>query len=347
MEIQIQPIEWRENRLVLLDQTLLPGEVERVTCSTVDDVHRAIKAMIVRGAPAIGIAAAYGLVLGAQASTSGGRKEFLRGIETAAERIGSARPTAVNLFWALERMKRVLTRNESEDVSVLRDLLLKEAHAILKEDRETCRRIGQHGAELIRDGNTVLTHCNAGGLATSGYGTALAAIYVAKEQGKKISVYVDETRPLLQGSRLTAWELLQAGIDTTVICDNMAGLVMKEGKINLVITGADRIASNGDAANKIGTYSLALLAKAHDVPFYVAAPKSTFDMSLENGEQIPIEQRNPSEVTNFAGNRTAPEGVKVYSPAFDVTPHHLIRGIVTEEGVITPPYKKNLKKLFG
>jgi len=347
MQIPVEPMEWREDRLILLDQRLLPGEVKRVACSTVDEVYNAVREMVVRGAPAIGIATAYGLVLGAQASTAKTRNEFLTDIEKAAERMGSARPTAANLFWALKRMKNVLMRNESEDVSVLRDSLLQEAHSILKEDRETCRKIGLHGAELLKDGDTVLTHCNAGGLATSGYGTALAAIFVAKEQGKRINVYVDETRPLLQGSRLTAWELVQAGIETTVICDNMAGVVMKEGKIDLVITGADRIASNGDTANKIGTYSLALLAKAHDTPFYVAAPKSSFDMGLESGEQIPIEQRNPGEVTNFGGRRTAPEGVKVYCPAFDVTPHHLIRGIITEEGVIAPPYKQNLKRLFG
>jgi methylthioribose-1-phosphate isomerase len=347
METPIRPIEWRENRLVLLDQTLLPGEVKHVACLTVNDVYKAIKEMIVRGAPAIGIAAAYGLVLAAQASIARSSDELLSDIERAAEQIGSARPTAVNLFWALERMKGVLSRNKNERVPVLKDLLLEEAHSILKQDRETCRKIGLHGAELIKNGDTVLTHCNAGGLATSGYGTALATIFAARQQGKKVSVYVDETRPLLQGSRLTAWELLQAGIDTTVICDNMAGVVLKEGRINLVITGADRITSNGDAANKIGTYSVALLANAHDVPFYVAAPRSTFDMNLESGEQIPIEERNPSEVTHFAGKRTAPEGVKVYCPAFDVTPHHLIAGIITEEGVISPPYRKNLRKLFG
>ncbi len=346
MEMPVTPIEWRDNRLFLLDQTLLPGQTETVVCSSVEDVRDAIRRLVVRGAPAIGVAAAFGVVLGAHASPAKRHVELLRDVSDGADRIGSARPTAVNLFWALERMKKVLDQNETDDVSLLKDLLVREARAILEEDRETCQRIGLHGAELIKDGDTVLTHCNAGGLATSGYGTALAAIFVAKDQGKKINVYVDETRPLLQGSRLTAWELMHAGIDTTVICDNMAGLVMSERKIDLVITGADRIAGNGDAANKIGTYSLALLAEAHDVPFYMAAPKSTFDMSLECGDEIPIEQRDPEEIAIFHGKRVAPEGVQVYNPAFDVTPHRLIRGIITEEGVVTPPYKTNLMKLF-
>ncbi len=347
MRSPVEPIEWSGGRLVLLDQTLLPTEVRRVTCSSPEEVRDAIRRLAVRGAPLIGIAAAYGVVLGVQASKAKTRQELIRDVEQAATQIGSARPTAVNLFWALERMKSVLVRNPTDDVSALKEMLLREAHSVLEEDRRTCRQIGLHGAELIEDGDTVLTHCNAGGLATSGYGTALAAIFVAIEQGKKIRVYVDETRPLLQGARLTAWELLQAGIDTTVICDSMAGLVMREGKVSLIITGADRIARNGDTANKIGTYSLALLADAHGVPFYVAAPKSTFDMTLKSGEEIPIEQRAPEEVTSFGGKRVAPEGVKAYNPAFDVTPHRLIRGIITEDGVVSPPYEANLQKLFG
>ncbi len=346
MKPPVETLAWHDNRLVLLDQTLLPGEIRKVFCSSPDHVSDAIRKMVVRGAPAIGIAAAYGILLAAHASRATNRAELLKDVEEASRIIGSARPTAVNLFWALDRMKSVLLRNRTDDVSALKDLLLREAHSILDEDRETCRRIGLHGATLIKDGDAVLTHCNAGGLATSGYGTALAAIFVAREQGKRIKVYVDETRPLLQGSRLTAWELIQAEIDTTIICDNMAGAVMKEGKINLVITGADRIARNGDAANKIGTYSLALLAEAHKVPFYVAAPKSSFDMSLASGEEIPIEQRQTSEVTHFAGRQIAPEGVRVYNPAFDVTPNRLIRGIVTEDGIVGPPYEENLKKSF-
>lgn len=342
----VTTMEWREDRLFLLDQTLLPRKVKMAACSSVEDVTDAIRTMVVRGAPAIGIAAAFGIVLGAKASTARNRNELLKDVLDASERIGSARPTAVNLFWALERMKNVLLQNETDNVSLLKDLLLKEAHTILSEDRETCRRIGLHGSALIKEGDGILTHCNAGGLATSGYGTALAAIFAAGEQGKNIKVYVDETRPLLQGSRLTAWELKAAGIDTTIICDNMAGLVLKEGKVNLVITGADRIAGNGDAANKIGTYSLALLAEAHEVPFYVAAPRSTFDMKLQCGDQIPIEQRDPDEVAVFQGKRIVPEGVDVYNPAFDVTPHRLIRGIITEKGVVTPPYEANLAKLF-
>lgn len=347
MAFEVRPIEWREDGLVLLDQRLLPNEVKHVVCRSAEEVADAIREMVVRGAPAIGIAAAYGVVLAAMASGDKSRKEFIRDISRATEQIASARPTAVNLFWALERMKDVLTRNETENAPVLREVLLREAHAILEEDRQTCRRIGLHGAELIRDGDAVLTHCNAGGLATSGYGTALAAVFAATEQGKRVQVYVDETRPLLQGSRLTAWELLQAGIETTVLCDNMAGVVMKEGKVNIVITGADRIARNGDTANKVGTYSLALLARAHGIPFYVAAPKSTFDMSLESGEEIPIEQRSPREVTHFGGVRTAPEGVKVYCPAFDVTPSCLITGIITEKGIVRAPFEDNLRRLFG
>ncbi len=346
MKMPVRTIEWRDNRLALLNQNLLPGEIKTEVCSSVEDVRDAIRGMVVRGAPAIGIAAGFGVVLGAQASRARNRRELLEEVQKATERIGSARPTAANLFWALERMTEVLRKSESDDVALLKQLLLREAQSILKEDGETCRQIGVYGAELIKDGDTLLTHCNAGGLATSGYGTALAAMFVAREQGKDIKVFVGETRPLLQGSRLTAWELLQAGIDTTVICDNMAAAVMKEGKINVVLTGADRIARNGDSANKIGTYSLALLAEAHDVPFYIAAPKSTFDMSLESGDQIPIEQRSPEEITVFNGKRIAPEGVTVYNPAFDVTPHHLIWGIITEEGVMTPPYEETLATLL-
>jgi len=347
MDMPFTPIEWRDNRLFLLDQRLLPGEVKMLACSSPEDVRDAISRMVVRGAPAIGIATGFGVVLGARLSRARNRSELLRDVIAAAERIGSARPTAVNLFWALERLKKVVQQNDTDDVSLLKELLLKEAQLILDEDRESCRRIGRHGAELIKDGDGILTHCNAGGLATSGYGTALAAVFLAREKGKRITVYVDETRPLLQGSRLTAWELKRAGIDTTVICDSTVGLVMKEGKINLVITGADRIARNGDTANKIGTYSLAVLAKAHNIPFYVAAPRSSFDMSLEGGNQIPIEQRNRDEVTTFFGKQIAPEGVKVYNPAFDVTPHQLISGIVTEEGIIRPPYEAAFAKLFG
>jgi methylthioribose-1-phosphate isomerase len=347
MNVPVETLTWRDGKLILINQTLLPEGMKTVTCSSVEDVHDAIRGMIVRGAPAIGIAAAYGVVLGAQCSRAGSRAELVDAVEKAVQRIGSSRPTAVNLFWALDRMRAVLVRNETEDVGALTNMLLEEAHAILEEDKETCRQIGLHGAGLIKDNDVILTHCNAGGLATSGYGTALAVIFTAKEQGKRIRVYVDETRPLLQGSRLTAWELVQSGIDTTVICDNMAAAVMKEGKIDLVITGADRIARNGDTANKIGTYSLSLVAKAHHVPFYVAAPKSTFDMQLESGDQIPIEQRAQDELTLFAGRRIAPEGVDVYNPAFDVTPHECIEGIITEKGVIVPPYDRNIERQFG
>ncbi len=346
MKTVITPIEWEGNRLLLLDQTVLPGQTRRVACSSAEEVRDAIRRMVVRGAPAIGITAGFGVALAAMHSPATNREGLLKDIDDAIEQIGSARPTAVNLFWALDRMKGVLKKDETEDVSLLKNLLLKEARAILDEDRETCRRIGKAGSRLVRDGDTILTHCNAGGLATSGYGTALAVMFTAKEQGKTIRVYVDETRPRLQGARLTAWELKQAGIAVTVICDNMAGSVMKEGKIDLAITGADRIARNGDTANKIGTYSLAVLAKAHGVPFYVAAPKSSFDMSLECGDSIPIEERDPDEVAVCHRKRVVPDGVSVYNPAFDVTPQELIKGIITEEGIIEPPYELSLAKLF-
>jgi len=271
---------------------------------------------------------------------------FTEELEKICSYLGSSRPTAVNLFWALDRMKRTARENRTDDIDSLKTILLEEAHAIYKEDQNICRAIGRSGAKLLKDGQTVLTHCNAGALATVDYGTALAVIFAAVEQGKKISVFVDETRPLLQGARLTTWELMQAEIDVTLICDNMAAQVMAEGKIDIVITGADRIAANGDAANKIGTYGVALLARAHDLPFYIAAPKSTFDMNLKSGADIPIEQRSPEEVTEGFGKRTAPYEIKVYNPAFDVTPHELIAGFITEEGIITPPYEKNLRSLF-
>jgi len=250
----------------------------------------------------------------------------------------------VNLFWALDRMKAVAEANREQALPRIKELLLEEALHVIEENKQECRNIGRNGAELIKDGDTILTHCNAGGLATADYGTALALIFTAQEEGKRIKVYADETRPLLQGARLTTWELLQAGIDTTLICDNMAAQVMKEGRVNLVLVGADRIAANGDTANKIGTYGLAVLAEAHNIPFYVAAPTSTFDLSLDDGSQIPIEEREAEEITCGFGKRIAPEGVKVYCPAFDVTPARLITAIVTERGVSRPPYGDSLKK---
>jgi len=322
-------IEWvggAGGHLRLLDQTRLPAEVVYRDCRDLEDVRAAIRELAVRGAPAIGVAAAYGLVLW--------RQKFLYelSIDAPVERLASSRPTAVNLAWALERMKRLWLWPERRTV----EELLAEANAIAAEDAAMCDAMGEHGAALIRDGAGVLTHCNTGALATTGIGTALAAVYVAWRQGKRFAVFADETRPLLQGARLTAWELAQVGIDCTLICDGMAAQVMREGRVGLVIVGADRIAANGDTANKIGTYGVAVLAKAHGVPFYVAAPSSTFDLSLPDGGGIPIEQRAEEEVTCGMGRRTAPAGVKVYNPAFDVTPAGLIGGIVTERGVIAP-----------
>jgi methylthioribose-1-phosphate isomerase len=324
-------------RLVLLDQTKLPLECVALTCVDAEQVWDAIKWLRVRGAPAIGIAAAYGVVLGIRGHLSLARPQLLAQLAKVAEYLASSRPTAVNLFWAIRRMLDCAER-QAEDVSnaALVEALLAEACAIHDEDRSMCHAIGRHGAELLEDGMGVLTHCNAGGLATSEYGTALSVIYSAQDQGKQIQVYADETRPLLQGARLTTWELMQREVDVTLICDSMAAQVMREGRVQAVVTGADRIAANGDAANKIGTYAVALLARAHGLPFYVAAPSSTFDLSLASGDQIPIEQRADEEVTCGMGVRTAPDGVKVYNPAFDVTQAALIRAIICEHGIIQP-----------
>lgn len=344
--MSVKTLEWKKGKLVLIDQTKLPTKLVYAKCCNVKQVWDAIKRLVVRGAPAIGVAAAYGIVIGMQNSKAKNREQFLKELEDTAHYLASSRPTAVNLFWALERMKKVAIESRTESIMRLKQLLLNEARKIHKEDIETCRRIGKNGSVLIHDGMSALTHCNAGGLATSDYGTALSVFFVSAEQGKKIHVYADETRPLLQGARLTTWELKQHGIDVTLICDNMAAHVMKQGKVDIVITGADRIAANGDTANKIGTYGVALLAKAHNIPFYIAAPKSTFDMSLKSGDLIPIEERHPCEITKGFGRQTAPDGIKIYNPAFDVTPHKLISGFITEEGIIRPPYKSNLKKLF-
>ena len=322
--------------LWIIDQTRLPAELREIECRTVQDVWEAVKTLRVRGAPAIGVAAAYGVVLGLQPAVVQEPGAFASAIEEVADYLATSRPTAVNLFWALDRMKRCAERHSEVPPRQRLDHLLAEAQQIEREDREMCSAIGRHGAELLADGQTVLTHCNAGGLATSGDGTALAVIFAAARQGKQIRVYADETRPLLQGARLTAWELQQRKIPVTLICDSMAGWVMKEQRVHAVITGADRIAANGDSANKIGTYSLALLARAHDIPFYVAAPSSTFDGSLESGEDIPIEQRSSEEITHAFGKQTAPTGIDTYNPAFDVTPAELITAIITERGVVRP-----------
>jgi methylthioribose-1-phosphate isomerase len=341
----VTTIEWIDGKVKLIDQTLLPNEVKYIYCDSVQSVWEAIKMLRVRGAPAIGIAGALGTVLGVWHSEATMYEEFEAQLEQTTNYLATSRPTAVNLFWALDRMKSTANRNKNSSIEELKKIILSEAQQIIIEDQQMCRAIGKHGQQLVNDGDTILTHCNAGGLATSGYGTALAVMFAACEVGKKIKVYADETRPLLQGARLTTWELMQAGIDVTLICDNMAAQVMKEGKINSVIVGADRIAANGDTANKIGTYSVAVLAKEHKIPFYVAAPTSTFDLTLATGDLIPIEQRGTEEITESFGKRTAPLNVKVYSPAFDVTPARLIDAIITEKGIIRKPYTESIARL--
>ncbi len=341
----IPTIEWVDGRVRLIDQTLLPNEFKQIYCDDVDSVWEAIKSLRVRGAPAIGIAGALGAVLGIWNSTATNYADFAAELKKVTDYLATSRPTAVNLFWALNRIKEKAAKHSHLGLAELKQVLLSEVLLIIEEDRAMCRAIGRHGLELIRDGDTILTHCNAGGLATSDYGTALAVMFTAHEAGKNIHVYADETRPLLQGARLTTWELMQAGIDVTLICDSMAAQVMKEGKVQCIIVGADRIAANGDTANKIGTYGVAILAKEHGIPFYVAAPTSTLDFSLATGELIPIEQRGAEEITEGFGKRTAPEGVKVYSPAFDVTPARLITAIITEKGIARPPYEISLKPL--
>ena len=341
----ISTIEWEDGRIKLIDQTLLPNEFKQIFCDDLPTIWEAIKSLRVRGAPAIGIAGALGAVLGIWNSSARTYSEFAAELKSATEYLATSRPTAVNLFWALDRMSKTAEDNRDLPVSDLKEKLLAEAQEIIEEDKAMCRAIGQHGMELLNENDTILTHCNAGGLATSDYGTALAVMFSAHEAGKQIQVFADETRPLLQGARLTTWELMQAGIDVTLICDNMAAQVMKEGKIQCVIVGADRIAANGDTANKIGTYNVAILAQAHGIPFYVAAPTSTLDYSLKTGAEIPIEQRASEEVTEGFGKLTAPKGVKVYSPAFDVTPASLVTAIITEKGVARPPYTESLKAM--
>lgn len=343
-------IRWEggaDGALLLLDQTALPTREEELRCETVEDVWGAIKRLSVRGAPAIGIAAGYGVVIGARKAADA--DGVAAALAEAADYLATSRPTAVNLFWALDRMRKLeLSGDREAQLGQLLDC----AKAIHDEDRQMCHAIGEHGAELVPtlpDGPAgILTHCNAGGLATAELGTALAVIVKAHSQGKPVAVYADETRPLLQGARLTTWELMKAGVDTTLICDNMAAQVMKEGRIDMVVVGSDRIAANGDAANKIGTYGVALLAKAHGIPFYVAAPSSTFDLSLTSGEDIPIEERGSDEiVAGYYRDRMAPEGCKTYSPAFDVTPAELISAIVTEKGVLRAPYTEAIAAMIG
>ncbi|HUT45318.1 MAG TPA: S-methyl-5-thioribose-1-phosphate isomerase [Sedimentisphaerales bacterium] len=345
----VEAVKWIgdiDGCLELIDQRRLPAEFTKLQCRNVETLFEAIKTLAVRGAPAIGVSAAYGLVLALQKPDSNDSIEkSLEALKIARELIASSRPTAVNLFWAMDRVWRAAS--PAETLQQLREVVLREANAIYKEDVDMCRRIGQHGEKFIKDGAGILTHCNAGALATAGQGTALSPMFEAHKNGKKFMVYADETRPLLQGARLTAWELKQAGIDVTVICDNMAGWLMKQGKINAVITGADRIAANGDTANKIGTYSLSILAREHGVPFYIAAPSSTFDLNIKSGAEIPIEQRSAEEVITFAGTQTAPDGVDVCNPAFDVTEARDIAAIITERGIIEYPGTDNILKCLG
>lgn len=329
----------------MIDQTLLPGELKMLACHDVETLWEAIRNLRVRGAPAIGIAAAMGVVLGTRHSRS--PEEFFDNLAGVCSYLAESRPTAVNLFWALDRMRRKAEQLRGGRLEDLKRGMLAEAQAVRDEDAVICRTIGEMGQSLIRDGAAVLTHCNAGGLAASEYGTALAPMFRAHELGRSFKVYADETRPLLQGSRLTAWELSQAGIDVTILCDNMVGHLMSHRRVDLVITGADRIAANGDTANKIGTYGLAVLAKAHGVPFYVAAPRSTFDLSIADGSVIPIEERSADEVRRGFGTLTAPEEVACYCPAFDVTPAELIQGIITEAGVISPVGREQIRGIFA
>ncbi len=346
----VETLRWTggvDGCLGLIDQTLLPLEFVEIQCHDVETVWEAVKMLRVRGAPAIGVAAAYGVCLGLQTVAGQDEATLYARLDEAADYLASSRPTAVNLFWALERMKSKAAELRGSTAAQIADGLLAEARTIHEEDRRMCRAIGRHGAGLLADGQGVLTHCNAGGLATADYGTALAVIFAAAESGKRLHVYVDETRPLLQGSRLTAWELQQRGIEATLICDSMAAVVMREGRVQAVVTGADRIAANGDVANKIGTYGVALSAAAHQIPFYVAAPTSTFDLALPSGAEIPIEQRDPREITHGFGRQTAPEGIGVYNPAFDVTPAELIAAIICERGLIRPVTRQRVAQVAG
>ncbi|AEX86000.1 methylthioribose-1-phosphate isomerase [Marinitoga sp. 1135] len=341
-KLKTMSMEWTGEEFILIDQRYLPLEEKYVTCKTYEEVAKSIKDMVVRGAPAIGASAAFGYVLGVKEFI--GKPEFEEKMKEVKKTLANTRPTAVNLFWALERMEKRLNEIKNEENIV--ELIEKEALDIAFEDIEANKTMGRFGGELLNDGDTVLTHCNTGSLATVDYGTALGVIRGARDMGKDIKVYADETRPYLQGARLTVWELYKDGFDVTLISDNMAGWVMKQGKINAVIVGADRIAANGDTANKIGTYSVAVLAKEHGIPFYVAAPLSTIDLDTPTGNEIPIEERSHDEVRYCHKSKMVPEEIKVYNPAFDVTPNELITAIITEKGVVRPPYNENLKKLF-
>jgi methylthioribose-1-phosphate isomerase len=338
-------IEWQADAIVMVDQRKLPSAETYVRCTTANEVAKAIKTMVIRGAPAIGVAAAMGIALAMERSKATGTRQFAAEFQKTCDLMAATRPTAVNLFWAIERMKRCFsdTALAGESVDQIKARLRAESQAIHDEDVASCRAIGANGASLVPADATILTHCNAGALATAGYGTALGVIRGAVAAGKRVRVLADETRPFLQGSRLTAWELVRDGIDTTVITDSMAGAIMRDGQIDLVVVGADRIAANGDTANKIGTYTVAVLAKEHGIPFYVAAPWSTVDLATADGSGIPIEERNAREVTHVGGSQLAPDGAHVRNPAFDVTPHRYITAIVTDRGVFRPPFAATLK----
>ena len=338
----VETIEWTPQGVVMIDQTRLPLHEEYVTCRNYQEVATAIRDMIIRGAPAIGVAAAMGVAIGVQQANEANLDAE---VETICSTLAATRPTAVNLFWAIDRMKRLYEGLRGTPLAEIRERLVQEAILVREEDIAINRAIGAHGAPLVPDHKTVLTHCNAGALATAGYGTALGVIRAARESGKQIDVFADETRPFLQGARLTVWELQQDGIPTTLITDNMAGHFMKAGRIGCVVVGADRIAANGDVANKIGTYSVAVLAKENGVPFYVAAPVSTLDLTLTSGDQIPIEERSAAEVTHMFGHQVAPDGTAVKNPAFDVTPNRYVTAIITENGVARAPYEESLRRM--
>jgi methylthioribose-1-phosphate isomerase len=342
-------IDWTGDAVVMIDQRKLPASEVYVTCRTAQDVAKAIKTMVIRGAPAIGVAAAMGLALGMKRSKATGTKQFATEFQKLCDMMAATRPTAVNLFWAIDRMKRAFAEEAQRGASVteITARLVQEAHAIHDEDVQSCRAMGAHGATLVPESARILTHCNAGALATAGYGTALGVIRAAAEQGKRVAVMADETRPFLQGARLTAWELVKDGIDTTVITDNMAGAMMRLGNVDLVVVGADRIAANGDVANKIGTYAVAVLAREHGIPFYVAAPISTIDLQTPDGADIPIEERPEREVTHVSGARLTPSGAHIRNPAFDVTPAKYVTAIITERGIARPPYESALAALVG
>src|SRR6267154_669563 len=341
----IQTLEWTEQGVRFIDQTKLPTEETYLTCKTHEEVADAIRTMVVRGAPAIVVAAAMGFALGMKDSKAENVGELKRELDQICDNMGKTRPTAVNLFWAIRRMQERFERLRVRPIAQIREALVEEARRMHAEDIAANQAMGRHGATLMPSEGGVLTHCNAGALATAGYGTALGVIRAAVEQGKKIHVYADETRPFLQGSRLTAWELMKDGIPTTVIADNMAGVMMKQGKIGAIVVGADRIAANGDVANKLGTYTVAVLAKEHGIPFYVAAPISTVDLATPDGSKIPIEQRNAREVTHIAGKQMVPDGVEIENPAFDITPAKYVAAIITEKGVAKAPYEESLRRL--